>query len=192
MKRRCHLFIQSQTKRCKIQFSKVLYPFSCFSAFRNNGIPGIGARRKRKKVSKVAHLTPDDIDRNMRQFSRLAIRILQNASNKGHNEYRKRAKREVSLTDLSDNEWNRFSVSDNYFFDETVFHVQGLVIPVQDQAIADALNQLSEHRRNIILLKYYAKWTDRQIGDACKMQRATIQYQRKAALKILSMILKGG
>ena len=145
-----------------------------------------------KGVSSARKLSPADIERNMRQFSLFAIRVLRNASNKGHNEYRKRAKREMTLSELSDSALYKLYSFDACVNKDSVFHVQGLDIVVRDDRIADLLNRLQERHRNVILLKYYAKWTDQKIADLYSVRRQSIQYQRKSVLKKMRQWLKEG
>ena len=140
----------------------------------------------------MRELTPDAIERNMRQFSLFAIRVLRNASNKGHNEYRKRAKREMTLSELDDNAMYKLYSHGNCFDKDSVFHVQGLDFIVRDDYIADLLSQLQERYRNVILLKYYARWTDQKIADLYNVRRQSIQYQRKSILKKMGQWLEEG
>lgn len=135
-------------------------------------------------------LSASDIDRNMRQFVRMALRVLQNAANKGHNEYRKQARTLTFFSEMPESDLHKLHTDDRYFQCDTVFDVLGLKIVVQDRLLADTLQQLSEHRRNIILLKYFQHWTDKKIGEALATERATIQYQRQSALKQLERMMK--
>lgn len=164
----------------------------CFLTSPKSEIIGTSFEADGKGADNMEGLSPADIERNMRQFSLLAVRVLRNAAITGHNEYRNRAKREVTISELSDSELNQFYSVDNYQLDGSVFYVVGLEIIVQDNRIVDALNQLQERHRNVILLKYYAKWTDKQIADLYNVQRQTIQYQRNSILKTLKNMIHGG
>ena len=101
----------------------------------------------------MMELSPSDIERNMRQLHKLAMRVLQNAANKGHNEYRKRASHEVLLSEISESDFIKLFVLDQHFADETVFDVLGFEIVVKDPMLSEALEHLPERRRNIVLLK---------------------------------------
>lgn len=135
-------------------------------------------------------LSPSDMERNMRQFCRKAVRTLDLAAKSGHRERRRRADREIIFSDLTAQELNQLSVMDKYFNDEAIFKVLGFRVVVQDPILAEALNQLSEHRRNIILLKYFLSWTDKRIGETMKIKGDTIRHQRLATLKLLEQLLK--
>ena len=49
--------------------------------------------------------------------------------------------------------------------DEPVFEVQGLPVVVTGDLLADALAQLPEDKRDVILLSYFLGMTDREISE---------------------------
>ena len=49
--------------------------------------------------------------------------------------------------------------------DEHVFEVQGLPVVVTGDLLADALAQLPEDKRDVILLSYFLGMTDREISE---------------------------
>lgn len=137
-------------------------------------------------------LMPVDIERNMKQFHVMALRSLENAAKKGHNEYRNRSKKEVTFSEMPAADMDKLFVLDEYFHDDTIFHVLDFDIVVSNPMLSEALMQLPEHKRNILLLKYFLRWTDQKIGEAYAIRRATIQYQRTATLKKLKELLEEG
>lgn len=152
-------------------------------------IPGKGTDQNRKGV-RTMELSPSDTERNMRQFCKKAIRTLDLAARAGHAERRRRADRETIFSDLTAQELNQLFVMDKYFSDEVIFKVLGFKVVVQDPILAEALKQLPEHRRNIILLKYFLSWTDKRIGETFQIKGDTIRHQRLATLKLLERLLK--
>lgn len=154
-----------------------------------SGMAGKGTSPKRRGVNKM-ELSPEYIDRNMRQFVRKALKTLELTAKAGRRERRRRADREVTFSALSHAENNQLSATDRYFNPDVLFDVMGLEVVVQDRLLAEALAQLSEHQRNIILLKYFLCWTDRQIGETFQIKGDTIRHQRLAALKMLERLIK--
>lgn len=65
-----------------------------------------------------------------------------------------------------------------------------LDIAVKGDGLYQALNKLSEPYRHIILLSYFAGMTDKQIGEKLVLHRATVQYKRISALKLLKLALQ--
>ena len=70
-------------------------------------------------------------------------------------QYARRAEREVVLSQLSEKQLQAFSTEDRYPSDVICFEVGQHRVSVQDERLADALSQLSEEKRDIILLAYF-------------------------------------
>lgn len=153
------------------------------------GIAGKGTSPNRRGVNKM-ELSPEYIDRNMRQFCRKALRTLELTAIAGQRQRRRRADREVTFSALSHAEHNQLSEIDRYFNPDVLFDVMGREVVVQERFLAEALSRLSEQQRNIILLKYFLCWTDRQIGETFQVKGDTIRHQRLAALKLLERLIK--
>lgn len=71
------------------------------------------------------------------------------------------------------------------FMQEHLFHVMGACVSVDNEDLAEAIGQLSPLRREIVLLSYFFRFSDREVAEALGMKRTTVQYQRKLALKEL-------
>lgn len=80
---------------------------------------------------------------------------------------------------------------DRYFVTEQIFNVLGLDVTVTNDVIAGALQSLSEHKRDIILLSYFLELSDREIGDKLNMVRSTVQYQRTRTLQQIKTFMEG-
>ena len=75
---------------------------------------------------------------------------------------------------------------------ETVFDAAGKPIGVTDKDLADALEKLCPEEQAIILLSYFAGWSDRRIGEDMGFPRSTVQNRRARALARLADILTEG
>ena len=75
---------------------------------------------------------------------------------------------------------------------ETVFDAAGKPIGVTDRDLADALEKLCPEEQAIILLSYFAGWSDRRIGEDMGFPRSTVQNRRARALARLADILTEG
>ena len=58
--------------------------------------------------------------------------------------------------------------------------------------LADALEKLCPEEQAIILLSYFAGWSDRRIGEDMGFPRSTVQNRRARALTRLADILTEG
>ena len=61
-----------------------------------------------------------------------------------------------------------------------------------DKDLADALEKLCPEEQAIILLSYFAGWSDRRIGEDTGFPRSTVQNRRARALARLADILTEG
>lgn len=94
-----------------------------------------------------------------------------------------RAQHEVSLSELSEEQIERFYILDEYPSDYTKFDAQGYSIIIKNRHLAQALATLSEDRRDILLLAYFLDMTDQEIGEKMNIIRRTVQYKRTSSLK---------
>lgn len=69
--------------------------------------------------------------------------------------------------------------------DEYIFDVQGLPVVVNGNILADALAQLPEGKRDVILLSYFLGMTDREISEKLNIVHQAVSKRRHATLKEL-------
>ena len=119
------------------------------------------------------------------QFGGFCIRVLKNEARYIQREYARRREQEKSLDDLTASELEQTAVTDKYFMDEHVFEVQGLPVVVTGDLLANALAQLSESKRDVILLSYFLGMSDREISERLNVVRQTISKRRLITLKEL-------
>ena len=72
---------------------------------------------------------------------------------------------------------------------KTEFDIDGIRIKINDEKLANALNNLSEDLKKIIILYYYGELTDTQIAKQLNQLQQTINNRRRKALKILKKII---
>ncbi len=72
---------------------------------------------------------------------------------------------------------------------EKIFVVKDIHIKVKGEKLINALEQLSEEQRNILLLYYFEYETDLKIAQQLNSIQRTINNRRKAALNLLKNIL---
>ena len=119
------------------------------------------------------------------QFGGFCIRVLKNEARYIQREYARRREQEKSLDDLTVSELEQTAVTNKYFMGEHVFEVQGLPVVVTGDLLADALAQLPEGKRDVILLSYFLGMSDREISERLNVVRQTISKRRLITLKEL-------
>lgn len=93
------------------------------------------------------------------------------------------------MEDLTVNELLELSVLDE-LEKPTVFAVGEDFVFVQNEELAEALKQLTERKRELILLYFFLDKTDQEIAALYRMLRRTVTYQRKSSLKQLKQYLE--
>jgi len=124
-------------------------------------------------------------------FDSFCKKILKNELRNYYKELNKRKKHEITFSDLSNKKIDEISVYDTYFADTHIFSVLNCDVIVKDESITQALKNLPEHKRDIILLSYFLDMSDREIADRLNMIRSTVQYRRKSILKELKKFMEG-
>ena len=116
--------------------------------------------------------------------------VLRNAAISAYRDFGRKQKHEVSLDYLmSETSFEPFA-TDNYFEQyvyekPTVFVVQGKEVVVTSRRLADALANLSEQRRTVLLMNFFLGYSERKIGNEYGRSRSTVNYWKLAALKQL-------
>ena len=123
--------------------------------------------------------------RIQRQFGIFCVKVLKNAAHdiQRHNAYIRDM--EMSFDDLKVSEPEHVATVDKYFMDEHVFEVLGLPVVVTGDLLAEALEQLPEGKRDVILLSYFLGMTDREIGERLNIVHQTVSKRRNVTLKEL-------
>ena len=71
------------------------------------------------------------------------------------------------------------------------FLVCEIIVSVHDRRIADVLQQISPHLRDILLLYYFCNFTMTQIAGITDVPVSTVDYRHKQALRLLRQKMEG-
>lgn len=100
-----------------------------------------------------------------------------------HNQYLN--SKQVSFTELMPEQLAQICSCDEYSSDYSRFKVLEYDIAVKDELLAEALQELPERKRDIILLSYFLDYNDVEIAELLNLVRRTVNDQRNKALKDL-------
>lgn len=125
------------------------------------------------------------------QFDRICKLALKGETADYHKHLAYRRKYEMMLSELSKKEWSELFTMDEYSVENHCFQVHGYDIEVKDALIAEALQTLSEKKRNVILLSYFMEMSDAEIAREMNLVRSTIHEHRKRSLELLKKIMEG-
>ena len=129
-------------------------------------------------------MTKEKANRNevVGMFLTYCRKTLVNARTDVLRERKRRRNREVLFCDLRRSELESLADWQDVPERETVFDAAGKPIGVTDKDLADALEKLCPEEQAIILLSYFAGWSDRRIGEDMGFPRSTVQNRRARAL----------
>ena len=94
-----------------------------------------------------------------------------------------RSAHEVSFSELSEDQIGRTYFLDEYPSDSTQFEVRNYLVAIHDDRLAQALAELSDEARDILLLAYFLDMTDREIAERLNLVRCTVQRKRVKSLR---------
>ena len=124
------------------------------------------------------------------QFDSLTKKVIKHTAYNYHDELSRRSKKEVSFSQLSEIELNSFGMLDQYMSDYTSFDVLGLEVQILDDQLSNAIQVLSERKREIVLLSYFLDMSDSEIAEVMKLVRSTVHKHRTKALLEIKKILE--
>lgn len=127
---------------------------------------------------------------NQKLFDSYCKRILKNEAIDCFREIRKHRQKEIFFSELSEKEWKRLYMKDEYDLDTCNFQVLGYDVEVKDALIVEALKLLSEKKREVVLLAYYLDMSDTEIAKLLNLRQSTIHYHRTSSLKSLKEFLE--
>ncbi|HFE9850488.1 RNA polymerase sigma factor [Enterococcus sp. DIV1420a] len=116
------------------------------------------------------------------QFDAYCKKVLRNEAKSIRKRNTKIKDNEEPLTVSNDGKY-----SQTHFDEQDVYFLFGMEILVSDQKLSAAIDQLSDIKRKIILLYYFAGFNDTEIGKILNMSTSGIWYQRTRAVEQLKM-----
>jgi len=130
-------------------------------------------------------------ERIQHQFDAYGKKVLKYAARNIYDRLARQAEREISLSDLPENGAYIAAVMDEYFEEERQFEALGFSVTIKSELLAEALRNLPERQRDIIMQYFFFGMNDREISETSGDARNTISYQRNAALEKLRKIMEG-
>lgn len=124
------------------------------------------------------------------QFDTLTKRVIDTTVKDYNREISRRSKKEVAFSDISDLTVEKTGTTDKYDCDFTCFEILGDKVRVSNEALGNALKQLSERKLMIILMFYFLEISDKEIAEILNMDRSTAFRIRKSTLEEIKNLVK--
>ena len=127
----------------------------------------------------------------MHQFDRLCQLTLDGEATNYYRHMEYRRNHEVNFSEMTEKDLYSIFVVDEYNLDSSHFQVLGYDIEVKDTLLVEALQALTEKKRNVVLLSYFLDMTDAEIAREMKLVHSTIREHRMRSLELLKEFMEG-
>lgn len=124
-----------------------------------------------------------------RKFRSYCIKVIDGEVLNYLDELKKQKEHEICFSDLSTEQQNQLYTCDD-ILKSTHFRVMDMDVEVNDDEISEALGQLSEKRRMIILMTYFLDMKEAEIVQCMKLVQSTIHYHKAESLRLLKEFLE--
>ena len=141
---------------------------------------GCRAFNRKYIVIEGENLKPDrHYERKQHTFDNYCKRSIKNEAMNAYTQLRKRSHREISLSGLPEDAMAQLAVYDRYSWEYTTFPVEGAVILIEDDRLAEALLTLSQEDRDIFMMHWFLNMVDREIAEDMNMAHRTVNTRRQ-------------
>lgn len=94
-------------------------------------------------------------------------------------------KHEIMFSELSEKGNDYLFTTDEYDLEKYYFKVGRYDVEVKNTLLAEALETLTERKRNVILLSYFMEMNDADIARQLNLVRSTVHEHRTRSLELL-------
>ena len=70
------------------------------------------------------------------------------------------------------------------------FDVRGISLVVRDEAMGECLQYIPPNKRSVLLLSYFAEYSDTKIANHLGIPKAAVHYRKKDAIKRLCAMME--
>ena len=124
-------------------------------------------------------------------FDHYCRKVLRNEAYDCFRMIQRHREKEISFSELGEEELNQMKVEDEYNLECEKYQVLGFDVIVKDVLLTEALNLLTETKRDVILMAYFLDMNDYEIAKSLNLKQSTIHYHRTSSLGILKKFLEG-
>ena len=124
------------------------------------------------------------------QYDTLMKKVLAGEAKNLRAKLSKRRATEVNFSDLGDNLIEKLGTYDEHLCEYSSFEVNGFDIIIRNELLAEAVTNLSERKRKIILMSFFLDLSDNEIAELLNLVRSTVTYHRENALERLKRFME--
>lgn len=124
------------------------------------------------------------------QFDYICKRAMDNEWKNYMKSLSRQSKRETLFSDMGDYLVSQFSTVDSYPSDFHIFMLNGFAVGVENDLLSEALRNLPDKKRDIILLYYFMDMSDAEIAELLKLNRSTVFRHRTSGLAFIKEFME--
>ena len=138
------------------------------------------------------NMKPDrNAEHNQHAFDSFCKKVIRCEAYNAYRAIGRRQDLEIPFSQLPEEAMEALAAWDVYPWEYTSFPVDGDVILIKDDRLADALTALPQRFRDILLMYWFLKLADREIGERLSLSRRTVNNRRQQAYELLKKLMGG-
>lgn len=124
------------------------------------------------------------------QFEVFCIRVLQNEARDCYSELERMSRKMVLFSELTEEQLNKFSKTEEYDSDFYLFEINGYKVRVHNVKMGEAISKLSKKKQDIILMSFFLEMSEADIAKYLKLGQSTVHYHKANSLKELKKLME--
>lgn len=115
-------------------------------------------------------------------FDAFCKKVIKHALADAHREKRKQIRSELNIDDPMVAYIHSIQTHDTYSLYGSTFYVKNLTIHVRDKHLGEALQYIIPNKRSVLLLSYFAGYTDTEIANILGVTPTTVARRKQSGL----------
>ncbi|MGV3003774.1 sigma-70 family RNA polymerase sigma factor [Aerococcus urinaeequi] len=125
------------------------------------------------------------------QFDYICKRAMEDERKDYYKYLSRLSKHEVSFSDVGDYVVSQFFTMDNHTTDFQICTLNGVTVGIEHDLLSEALRDLPDKKREILLLYYFMNMSDSEIAERLELNRSTVYRHRTSGLALIKKIMEG-
>ncbi|EOD6641817.1 sigma-70 family RNA polymerase sigma factor [Listeria monocytogenes] len=125
------------------------------------------------------------------QFDYICKRTMEDERKDYYKYLSRLSKHEVSFSDVGDYVVSQFFTMDNDTTDFQIYSLNGVTVGIEHDLLSEALRDLPDKKREILLMYYFMNMSDSEIAERLKLNRSTVYRHRTSGLALIKKFMEG-
>lgn len=125
-----------------------------------------------------------------KQFDSFCKKVLRNEMINYEIAKKRRQENEVLFSEMTMAEMEKLIVMDKHMEDIERFRVLDYDIEIRDELLGEALKNLPDKKREVILMSYFLNFPDGEIAREMNLVRSTVNYHKSSSIEILRKMME--